>query len=592
MPDPNTFDPVAEFQKAYPAANLDENRIRASLQDPANFRAAFPAYSHLNDATITTNMKQFAPGGAAQKATAAARVAQPTQFEEESKARGDSATPWTDVAKGVGEGLLRPVSGVAGLINKIPHVGETLAPSQGVKALQNVSTPVTPGEKLGAHEADVATTLIPIAGEAGEARAAGKLLPYAKKLATGAIGSMVGGEAGKYVGGHVGGELGADIGEGLGALGGGLAGGGAFGEKYRKIGNPSELPYFGKFLPDLVEDKGFVPMGPTRVNDSHIAELNKPPVPAVAETPFHLTSPAAAREAPVQTGFNFPGQEAPAEIPSVAKAPRDPLRSQLQQVGDLVKQGAGTPEMPTLQPGVPIGQQPRSVGAAAPSGFPRVGEAPLNAGGKVTFRREPIIKTVGGLEEGPGRAVAPEKVPAALGNEIDRAMKVEPDDVAKWRQGLQTKYPDREHRQLVHSEGEELADTLGNNRELLTKIHDLKNPDVRQLAINSGENLVRDDGSPIMVNNRAADVKGETSDSRILKFNRLIDAGLDPQTIANKTLPGDIPRPSMFKWLLKKGVKPEEMYDLAHKPMEEAIAGKPGPIRSQPWTKPGEKTGD
>jgi hypothetical protein len=345
----------------------------------------------------------------------------------------------------------------------------------------------------------------------------------------------------------------------VGGLTGGLAGGGAYG--IARLAEPAEEAAAG--IPSIMSNE-----------------------------PLKLTSPAAEREAPVQTGFNFPGQEAPAEIPSVAKAPRDPLRSQLQQVGDLVKQGAGTPEMPTLQPGVPIGQQPRSVGAAAPSGFPRVGEAPLNAGGKVTFRREPIIKTVGGLEEGPGRAVAPEKVPAALGNEIDRAMKVEPDDVAKWRQGLQTKYPDREHRQLVHSEGEELADTLGNNRELLTKIHDLKNPDVRQLAINSGENLVRDDGSPIMVNNRAADVKGETSDSRILKFNRLIDAGLDPQTIANKTLPGDIPRPSMFKWLLKKGVKPEEMYDLAHKPMEEAIAGKPGPIRSQPWTKPGEKTGD
>jgi hypothetical protein len=568
MPDPNTFDPVAEFQKAYPAANLDENRIRASLQDPANFRAAFPAYSHLNDATITTNMKQFAPGGAAQKATAAARVAQPTQFEEESKARGDSATPWTDVAKGVGEGLLRPVSGVAGLINKIPHVGETLAPSQGVKALQNVSTPVTPGEKLGAHEADVATTLIPIAGEAGEARAAGKLLPYAKKLATGAIGSMVGGEAGKYVGGHVGGELGADIGEGLGALGGGLAGGGAFGEKYRKIGNPSELPYFGKFLPDLVEDKGFVPMGPTRVNDSHIAELNKPPVPAVAETPFHLTSPAAAREEPVQTGFSFPepvgATEAPAGIPTVGKPAPGRTGPPLQRLGDLIEAGAGTPPggIPTLKPGVPIGKQPAPYGG--------------NYGGKVTFRRDPMMAEIPSLEEGAGRAKAPENLPTLPPEEVGRQMGAPPTQYDKpFREqlkptgneppskqaALEEKYPDRVERRLVHINGENMHEAAKGDPETYDAVTKLSNSDIRQAAINSGIKMVREDGSPIMVNDRKAS--------------------------------GDISRREIFDRLLAAGRTPKAILEMARAEEGEPVgAGKPGPMRSQPWGSEREKTGD
>ena len=327
-----------------------------------------------------------------------------------------------------------------------------------------------------------------------------------------------------------------------------------------------------------------------------------PKIPVVSTGPYELTMPSVEPEAAIQQTFGFPKVEAnPGEMPAsqvqAGRMPsvREPGRvgPPLQRLGELIEAGAGTPPATPLEPAVSLRNQlPQSVGAAA-EGFPRVGETPLkNVGGPITFRREPIIKTVSGLEEGPLRADAPEKMPAVFGNEVERAFGGEPNEVAIHKQRMAEKYPDREYRQLAHSEGEELADAVGSNRELLTKLHDLKNPDVRQAAINSGEDMVRKDGSPIMVNSRAADVKGETALSRMLKFNKLIDQGFDPQVIANEKLPGDVPRQSMFKWLLKRGVKPEHMLDLANQEIEEPIAGgKPGPMRAARQSAR-EKTGD
>ena len=334
-----------------------------------------------------------------------------------------------------------------------------------------------------------------------------------------------------------------------------------------------------KLIPERIPavEKAFVPQGPK--------------IPAVSTAPYKLTMPTVEPEAAIQQEFTFPKAEGVAPAPAQAAAAGGMqavaapghVGPPLQRLGELIEQAAGTPpETPGLIPNVPLRSQlPQPVGAAS-AGFTPATEPMQNLGGKVTFRREPIIKTVPGLEEGPLRAVAPEKMPAVFGNEVERAFGGEPDEAAQYKQRTQQKYPDREHRQLVHSEGEDLADAVGSNRELLTKLHDLKNPDVRQAAINAGEDMVREDGSPIMVNSRAADVRGETALSRMLKFNKLIDQGFDPQTIANEKMPGDIPRQSMFKWLLKRGVKPEDMLDLARQEMEPAIAGgKPGPTRAE-----------
>ena len=107
-----------------------------------------------------------------------------------------------------------------------------------------------------------------------------------------------------------------------------------------------------------------------------------------------------------------------------------------------------------------------------------------------------------------------------------------------------------------------MIDAIGDDRETMKAIHDLKNPDVRQAAMNLGENMVRDDGSPIMVNNRM--------------------------------LSGDISRQKMFERLLNKGYTPQEIIEAAHAELEPAMAGsgKPGPMRAAEQPRTREKTGD
>lgn len=55
-----------------------------------------------------------------------------------------------DINKGIVQGVGQDVAGVASLINKIPVVGETLAPAEGVTALRQMSTPQTTAQKIGA----------------------------------------------------------------------------------------------------------------------------------------------------------------------------------------------------------------------------------------------------------------------------------------------------------------------------------------------------------------------------------------------------------------------------------------------------------
>lgn len=55
-----------------------------------------------------------------------------------------------DVAGGFGAGATQTIQGVSKLINKIPGVGETLAPSAGIHAMDEAATPHNTGEKIGA----------------------------------------------------------------------------------------------------------------------------------------------------------------------------------------------------------------------------------------------------------------------------------------------------------------------------------------------------------------------------------------------------------------------------------------------------------
>jgi hypothetical protein len=284
---------------------------------------------------------------------------------------------------------------------------------------------------------------------------------------------------------------------------------------------------------------------------------------AVSTAPYELANPAVEPEAAIQQTFGFPkveegapaaaGQQGqPGRMPSVREPGR--VGPPLQRLGELIEQAAGTPKAPELQPAVPLREQ--------------LG----NFGGKVTFRREPIIKNVGEMEEGAERAKAPERMPTVATEEPARQMGAPPlqaavplreqlkptgMEPASRQLTLEQKYPDREIRQLVHANGEEMIDAIGDDAETRKAVHDLKNPDVRQALINSGEDM-----GQMSVGNR-------------------------------KATGNQISRQEAFKKLLAKGYTPQQIIDLAKQEFEEvgAGAGKPGPMRA-PREVRREKTGD
>ena len=54
------------------------------------------------------------------------------------------------MVEGVGAGALQTVGGVSRAINKLPYVGETLAPSEGINALRKIATPENTPQRIGA----------------------------------------------------------------------------------------------------------------------------------------------------------------------------------------------------------------------------------------------------------------------------------------------------------------------------------------------------------------------------------------------------------------------------------------------------------
>lgn len=88
-----------------------------------------------------------------------------------------------NVAIGAGKGLLNTVSGVSTLINKLPWVGETLAPSQGIKAMQQMKPPQGAAQKAGYYGEQATEFLAPGLGEEDAALAAAKALPWMGKAA-------------------------------------------------------------------------------------------------------------------------------------------------------------------------------------------------------------------------------------------------------------------------------------------------------------------------------------------------------------------------------------------------------------------------
>jgi hypothetical protein len=511
-------------------------------------------------------------------AAAAARVAQPTEFEKASAARGDSATPGLDTLKGFGEGALKTAADVGWGISKIPGVGKYLVPAQGLAAENKLATPRTPGEKLGSNIEGVAEAAVPV-GEAFQAAKGSKyirpiaqyasenILPAIKGIPyigrgieaaetaptltkalvrAGARGAGLGAVEGAWQG--RGDPYAIGRGAAYGGLGGALAGAGAYGINKLAGG-----------IPEVAS--AFKPQGPQLP-----PELAGPGgIPVVGSEPLTLRNPDAGRETAVQPRFEFPGMEGASETATPAKTGGG---SALNKLEGLVEEAAGTKP---LQPAVSLRNQlPQPLGAGA-GGFPAVGDVPANMGGKVTFRREPIAKTVPGLEEGPLRAQPPEGLPTVATEEPARQMGAPPlqpavslreqfkptgMEPASKQLTLEQKYPDREVRQLVHANGEDMVDAAGNDRETLKAIHDLKNTDVRQALINSGEDM------------------GQTS-------------------IGNRKATGDqMTRQDAFKKLLAKGYTPQQIVDLAKQETSAVAGGKPGPMRATGERPAREKAGD
>jgi hypothetical protein len=358
------------------------------------------------------------------------------------------------------------------------------------------ATSMIPWEKAAAPAARFAAeNILPVANKIPYVGAALKAAEEAptllKAAARGATGGAITGatEEGIRTRSPIGAAKGALVGGGVGALAGGAG-------------------------------YGITKMGAPAVEAAAPTMAAEPSV--VSKEPFELTSPNMGRETAIQPPLPMgqPQTIGPLESPQP--------KASMSKFGDLIEhEGAGAPR---LDPNVPIGQQ--------------------RFGGPTTFRRP-------ALAENPdvqgGVITAPEKMPTMppeqVGNQMG-APPLKPDvplrgqfkpmepaaETPPSRQAsLEAKYPDKAVRQLVHANGEEIVDAAAGDQETIKAIHDLKNPDVRQAMINSGEDM-----GQVAINNRKAS--------------------------------GDMSRQEAFAKMLKKGLSPKDILRLAKQPIEVADA--------------------
>lgn len=95
-PQAQGFDPIAELRTRYPGvAQEPDEKVYNHLSNPANFRAAFPEYAHLDDETITRNMASHAPSEQARQGVVPPAGAQPMKAQTETQFEKDreGATP-------------------------------------------------------------------------------------------------------------------------------------------------------------------------------------------------------------------------------------------------------------------------------------------------------------------------------------------------------------------------------------------------------------------------------------------------------------------------------------------------------------------
>lgn len=238
-------------------------------------------------------------------------------------------------------------------------------------------------------------------------------------------------------------------------------------------------------------------------------------IPQGTTEPFKLTPLEGEREAPVQTQM---------ELPQVQKPPT------LRDLQRGIEESAG---WKPLEPNVPIGAQPRSLGAGVipPEQIPpRVATLPnVPLGSRVAV---PISEEFGPMGKRSGefsRVLTEEPARQAGGPPLrpNVSLREQPKTaeapVRSEQARLEEKYPDKADRQMVHSNGEQIVDAIGNDPETMKAVHDLTNPDVRQAMINSGEDM----GQTSIGNRKATGNQVTRQDA----FNRLLQKGLTPKQI-------------------------------------------------------------
>jgi len=193
-------------------------------------KAKHPEYSDMSDEDVATKVlakypqyrDMVTPTVAGAGPLGLPQPKNPT-VQMEAPALGSAPQIAADTLEGAGKGALNTVNGVSSLINKIPVVGETLAPSSGIRAARIIAQPNNTAQRVGKIGEQAAEFLVPgPAEEAALAHAApyvGKAAPLLK-AGLAALGSGVVNKAqgGSFTAGAVAGGVGSGIGQGLQSL--------------------------------------------------------------------------------------------------------------------------------------------------------------------------------------------------------------------------------------------------------------------------------------------------------------------------------------------------------------------------------------
>src|SRR6266568_5699146 len=170
------------------------------------------------------------------------------------------------------------------------------------------------------------------------------------------------------------------------------------------------------------------------------------------------------------------------------------------------------------KPANDLGGMPRA--GEEPTRLPSVGEKARSPRGYFNLGRgtqSPSIEDVVNQATG----VKPLKPDVPLREQLPRAgtpAEVAPVDPIK------AKYPDPAVRQMVRANGERIVEAVGKNPELMKAVHDLTRVELRQALINAGADM----GQATVSNSKFA---GEGSIGRQEAFDRLLKKGITPEKI-------------------------------------------------------------